>query len=275
MAKRGIRKHLKRLRAPKHWMLGKLGGIFATKPNQGPHKLRECIPLNIIIRNKLKLALNGREAKHIISAKEGNIAIDGKIRKDMKYPVGFMDVLTILKTKTNYRLLYDSKGRFGLHKISPSEAEFKLCKVKSRAMGAKGIPYIVTHDARTIRFPSPAIKAGDTIKLNLRNGEISDHIKFAEGNTVMISRGNNIGRVGTIVKIEKHDGGYDIIYIKDNLGKEFSTRVTNVFVIGGSKSEVSLMKSHNRLSIIEERELKTGRKGAANDNDDDEEEIEN
>lgn len=273
MAKRGIRKHLKRLRAPKHWMLGKLGGVFATKPNQGPHKLRECVPLSIIVRNKLKLALNGRETKLIINAKEGNIAIDGKIRKDTKYPVGLMDVLTLLKTKTNYRLLYDSKGRFGLHKISPSEAEYKLCQVKTRAMGAKGVPYIVTHDARTIRFPAPEIKAGDTIKINLRNGEVSDHYKFAEGHMVIISRGNNVGRTGTIVKIEKHDGAYDIIYIKDNLGKEFSTRASNVFIIGGNKSEVSLMKSHNRLSIIEERELKTSRKGAVEV--DDEEEAEN
>lgn len=273
MAKRGIRKHLKRLRAPKHWMLGKLGGIFATKPNQGPHKLRQCVPLSVIIRNKLKLALNGREVKHIVNSKDGNIAIDGKIRKDVKYPVGLMDVLTLLKTKANYRVLYDSKGRFGLHKISANEAEYKLCQVKTRAMGAKGVPYIVTHDARTIRFPAPEIKAGDTVKINLRNGEVSGHYKFAEGSNVIISRGNNVGRTGSIVKIEKHDGAYDIIYIKDNLGKEFSTRVTNVFIIGGNKNEISLMKSHNRLSIIQERDLKTSRTGAVEV--DEEEEAEN
>ena len=267
MAKRGVRKHLKRLRAPKHWMLGKLGGIWATKPSQGPHKLRECIPLNIILRNKLKLALNGRETKMIVCAKDGNIAVDGKIRKDFKYPVGFMDVLTIVKTKTNYRLLYDSKGRFGLHKISPSEAEYKLCKVKARAMGPKGIPYIVTHDGRTIRFPAPEIKANDTVRINLRNGEISDHYKFHEGSPVIINRGNNIGRTGTLLKVEKHDGAYDIIYIKDNLGKEFSTRSTNAFVLGGNKPEVTLMKSHNRLSIIDERNTKSGRKHAEVEDD--------
>lgn len=261
MAKRGVRKHQKRLSAPKHWMLSKIGGIWATKPSQGPHKLRESIPLSVILRNKLKLALNGREAKMIVYAKEGNIAVDGKIRKDHKYPVGFMDVLTILKTKQNYRLLYDSKGKFGLHKITPVEAEYKLCKVKARAMGNKGIPYIVTHDGRTIRFPNPDIKANDTVRINLRNGEVSDHYKFTEGSRVMINGGNNIGRTGSLVKTEKHDGAYDIIYIKDDLGKEFSTRISNVFIIGGNKNEISLMgKSHNRLTIIDERLVKTGRK---------------
>ena len=260
MAKRGVRKHQKRLSAPKHWMLSKIGGIWATKSSQGPHKLRESIPLNIILRNKLKLALTGREAKMIVNSKDGNIAIDGKIRKDHKFPVGFMDVLTILKTKVNYRLLYDSKGKFGLKKISSSEAEFKLCKVKARAMGSKGIPYIVTHDGRTIRFANPEIKANDTVRINLRNGEITDFYKFKEGCQVMINGGNNVGRVGTLIKVEKHDGAYDIIYVKDPNNKEFSTRVSNVFVIGNTKSEVSLLKSHNRLSIIEERALGTKRK---------------
>jgi len=45
MGYRGIRKHLKRLHAPKHWMLDKLGGVFAPKPSSGPHKTRECLPM--------------------------------------------------------------------------------------------------------------------------------------------------------------------------------------------------------------------------------------
>ena len=259
MAKKGIRKHQKRLSAPRHWMLSKVGGIWATKPSTGPHRLRECIPLSIILRNKLKLALTGREAKLIVNAKDGNIAIDGKIRKDFKFPVGFMDVLTIIKTKSYYRVLYDSKGRFGLHKISAGEAEYKLCKVKARAMGPKKIPYIVTHDGRTIRFPNPEIKAEDTVRINLRNGEVTDFYKFEEGCQVMIKGGNNIGRVATLIKVEKHDGSYNIIYCKDPLGNEFSTRIDNVFVIGKTKPEISLMKSHNRLSIIQEREIKNKR----------------
>lgn len=64
--------------------------IQAPKPSCGPHKLRECIPLNVLLRNKLKLALTGRETKLIVKSKEGNIAVDGKIRKDVSYPLGFM-----------------------------------------------------------------------------------------------------------------------------------------------------------------------------------------
>ncbi len=240
--------------------MSKVGGIWATKPSQGPHKLRESIPLNVLLRNKLKLALTAREAKLIILAKDGNIAVDGKVRKDYKYPVGFMDVITLVKTKTNYRLLYDVKGRFGLVKISPSEAEFKLCRVKRRAMGPKGIPYIVTHDGRTLRFPHPEIKQNDSVKLNLTTNEISAFYKFEVGCKVMITGGNNIGRTGTISRLEKHPGSYEIVHIKDENGLEFSTRLSNVFVIGTKSSEIALLKRHNYLSIIQEREQRNERR---------------
>jgi small subunit ribosomal protein S4e len=240
--------------------LSKVGGIWATKPSQGPHKLRESIPLNVLLRNKLKLALTAREAKMIILATEGNIAVDGKVRKDYKYPVGFMDVITLVKTKTNYRLLYDVKGRFGLAKISPSEAEYKLCRIKRRAMGPKGIPYVVTHDGRTIRFPHPDIKQNDSVKLNLRTNEIVTFYKFEVGCSVMITGGNNIGRVGTIVRLEEHPGSYEIVHVKDSNGQEFSTRLSNVFVIGQKTPEISLLKRHTYYSIIQERELRNSRR---------------
>lgn len=37
---RGPKKHLKRICTPKSWMMGKLGGLMAIRPSQGPHKLR-------------------------------------------------------------------------------------------------------------------------------------------------------------------------------------------------------------------------------------------
>ena len=42
---RGPKKHLKRIRAPKSWMMDKLGGVYTVRPATGPHKLRESIPI--------------------------------------------------------------------------------------------------------------------------------------------------------------------------------------------------------------------------------------
>lgn len=103
-------------------MLDKLGGKYATRPNQGPHKLRESIPLSILLRNRLRYALTGKDVYSIVKDKEGLIKIDGKIRRDPKYPLGIMDVVTIDKTGESFRILFDVKGRYQAHKIDAKEA---------------------------------------------------------------------------------------------------------------------------------------------------------
>mmetsp|Transcript_39146 Transcript_39146/g.76534 ORF Transcript_39146/g.76534 Transcript_39146/m.76534 type:complete len:87 (+) Transcript_39146:58-318(+) len=72
----GIKKHLKRLRAPKIWKLTKLGGIFAPNPKSGPHKKFESFPLILILRNRLKYALNNQEAVQILQQR--SIKVDKK-----------------------------------------------------------------------------------------------------------------------------------------------------------------------------------------------------
>jgi len=109
---RGPKKHLKRLNAPKSWMLDKLGGIFAPKPSSGPHKSRECLPLIILLRNRLKYALTKKEVQLILMQRL--IKVDGKVRTDSNFPAGFMDVIDIAKTDEKFRLLYDTKGRFAI-----------------------------------------------------------------------------------------------------------------------------------------------------------------
>ncbi|CAA6662378.1 unnamed protein product [Spirodela intermedia] len=260
---RGLKKHLKRLNAPRHWMLDKLGGAFAPKPSSGPHKARECLPLILILRNKLKYALTYRDVIAILMQRQ--VLVDAKVRTDKTYPAGFMDVISIPKTNENFRLLYDTKGRFRLHRIKDEEAKFKLCKVRSVQFGEKGIPYLNTYDGRTIRYPDPLIKANDTIKLDLENNKIVDFIKFDVGNVVMVTGGRNTGRVGLIKNREKHKGSFETVHIQDATGHEFATRLGNVFTIGkGSKPWVSLPKGKGvKQSIIEEARKRAAAAAAA------------
>lgn len=256
---RGPKKHLKRLAAPSSWMLDKLSGTYAPRPSPGPHKLRESLPLVIFLRNRLKYALTGREVTAIVMQRL--IKVDGKVRTDSTYPTGFMDTISIEKTGEHFRLLYDVKGRFTIHRITPEEASYKLLKVRRVALGAKGVPYVVTHDGRTIRYPDPAIKVNDTVKFDLEQGKITDFVPFETGNIVMITGGRNMGRAGVITHREKHIGGYDIVHVKDSLERTFATRISNIFVIGeGTKPWVSLPRGKGiKLTISEERDLRRKR----------------
>jgi small subunit ribosomal protein S4e len=182
--------------------------------------------------------LTGREVTSIV--KQRLIKIDAKVRTDPTYPTGFMgvfqvfvrnnfltvqsDVITIEKSGEHFRILYDVKGRFTIHRITRDEATYKLLKVRKVVIGAKGVPHIVTHDGRTIRYPDPLIKVNDTVKFDFEQGKITDYVKFDSGNIVMITGGRNMGRAGVIVHREKHIGGFDIVHVKDSLDRTFATR---------------------------------------------------
>merc|ERR1719374_64369 len=169
---RGPRKHMKRVAAPTHWMLDKLGGCYAPRPSSGPHKLRECLPLALFLRNRLKYALSYTEVKKILAQRL--VKVDGRVRTDHTYPAGFMDVIEMEKSGENFRLIYDVKGRYKVHRISKEEASYKLCIVKKVSVGPKGIPYLTTSDGRTIRYPDPLIKAQDCVKVDIASGKITD-----------------------------------------------------------------------------------------------------
>jgi len=253
---RGPKRHLKRLNAPKHWMLDKLGGVWAPRPSTGPHKLRECLPLIILLRNRLKYALNTKEVKYILMQRM--VKVDGKARTDKTYPAGFMDVVGLEKSNEFFRLLYDVRGRFAVHRVGAEEAKYKLCRVKQLEMGKKKVPYIVTHDGRTIRYPDPLVAVNDTVKVDIETNKCIDFVKFETGNLAMISGGKNTGRVGVIVSRERHQGSFDIVHVKDSAGHIFATRLGNVFVIGeGTTPAISLPKRKGiKQTILEERALR-------------------
>jgi len=204
------------------------------------------------------------------------VEVDRRIRTEINYPTGFQDVVTIPKTKDAFRVLYDVKGRFVLQTIEGDETNFKLCRVNQVRVGSKAsvgrnpfakgqlaaIPYAVTHDGRTIRYIDPIVKVNDVVKVDLKTGKVIGHLKFEVGNLSMITKGANTGRVGEVVRIEKHPGSYEIVHLRDKKGNNFATRVENVFMIGeatkeGVKSVITLPKGKGvQLSIMEERDLR-------------------
>lgn len=52
----------------------------------------------------------------------------------------------------------------------------------------------------------------------------------------MLTAGNNIGRIGILESVDKHPGSYDIAKVKDARGDRFSTRLSNIIVIGDGKT---------------------------------------
>ena len=238
MAKMGSRKHFKRFKAPKSWPIHPKEDKWTVKPAPGPHAIEESLSLLIVIRDILGLADNSREAKRIINT--GKVLVDGRVRKDYKFPVGFMDVIQIPKTGESYRILPDKKGRLITHPISEENVDFKLCKIRNKTTIKEGKTQLNLHDGRNL-IVDDSFSVGDILHLKVPDQEINDTFKFEEGAMVLVTGGKHIGEIGSITEININPSSNPNTVVIENSKKDsFITLKDYAFVIGKDEPAISL-----------------------------------
>jgi small subunit ribosomal protein S4e len=244
MANKGPRRHLKRLAAPANWQIPRKVHKFVVRPLPGPHAMSESLPLLLIVRDILKYADNAREAKKII--KMGKILVDGRKRKEHKFPVGLMDVVSIPDTNEHFRALFDEKGRIILR---PTEnPDVKLCRIKNKTVVKGGHIQLNLHDGRNhiVKVSNPTkaeedvYKTGDTVLLSVPEQDIKAHIPFEVGKLAYITGGKHVGEFARIVDIEKRVLYPDIITLENADGEKFKTIKDYVFVVGDEEPVIKL-----------------------------------
>lgn len=229
-------RHLKRLVAPRSWKIERKRTCWAIKPSPGPHPLKQAIPLGMVLRDYLKLCDSSPEARIIIG--KGDILIDGKKRKDYKYPCGFMDVISIPKMGEHYRLLLDQRGKICLVNIPPTNARWKLVRIEDKATIKGGKIQFNLHDGRNL-MAEAEYNTTDTLKISLPEQEVLDCFKLKKGNWVMIIGGKHQGKLATISKLKRIGSPQpNRVWLKAN--ESFSTIQPYVFVVGKEKPEVTL-----------------------------------
>jgi len=234
--------HLKRLRAPRFWKVKKKETKWVVSPRPGPHKKFESIPTLVLVRDILKLADTAKEAKTI--TKSGNILIDKKIRKDEKYPLGFMDSIEIPKLNKYYRVSVNKHG-LNIIDISSKESELKLCKIISKTILKKGKLQLNFHDGKNIlidlKKPKKDIyNTGDSILLKLPKLKIQDHFKLTKDMTAIITHGQNQGQIVKIKEIIRKATGEPTKIVCSQKDKEFESIKDYIFVIGKTKPVIKL-----------------------------------
>ena len=247
MARMGGKKHLKPYAAPAWWPVPVKERPWTVKPRPGPHPIERSIPLLILVRDVLGYAKTAREARKIIS--EGHIKIDGKIRRDHKYPVGLMDVVEIVDTGETFRVIPYPIKYYVLHPISKEEAEIKLCRIENKTTVKGGHIQLNLHDGRNIliRVKDPTNPEEDTfstlgtVKIRIPSQELLDYIGLEEGVIAIVSGGRNVGRVGRVISIHRGMRRFrSIATLEDTKGERFQTSLDYIFVIGKEEPMISL-----------------------------------
>ncbi len=206
---------------------------FIAMP-KGSFKMAMGMPLITVLKDVLKLVNTRKEGKRVLNTKE--ILVNGKRRKDEKFMIGLMDVLTIKDIGKSYRMLLDRNNILRLVPVAESEASVKLGKVTGKRAVKKGRIQLSLHDGRSL-LGLASHGTGDTIVLSLPKGEITQHLKLENGCQAYLIGGSNVGKVGVVGNIS---GDKVTVKIGDDT-VEAARRF--VFVVGKDKLVVKSLAS--------------------------------
>lgn len=247
MGSMGGSRHLKRLAAPWFYPVLRKEYKWVVKPSPGPHSLENSLPLLLVVRDVLKIVSTAREAAKLIAS--GVIKIDGVVRRDPKYPVGFMDVLEITSSSEIYRMVPYHVAYMKPHLIDPGEAGIKPLRIENKTTVKGGHIQLNLYGGYNVlvrvsdprRAEEDVYSTMDTVVVGIPEKAIRDHIRFSEGTLAIIVGGRNVGRVGRISKILRGMGRErTIVSLEDPSGHVFQTTADKVFVIGRDEPVISL-----------------------------------
>ena len=193
-------KKLKRQMAPMFWRINRKDKRFVITVRPGSHPKSRSIPSAVLLRDVLKCVNNLREAKSSIYG--GKVKVDGVIQKSLHHSIGLMDVIELEGTDDVYRLVPKNGQILVPIKIDGKEKSKKLVRVKSKTTISGGKTQLGFHDGRTI-ITDTYMNVNDVCVLQIPEQKILDVIKFEKNSQVIIIKGANAGRIGTINEIKE------------------------------------------------------------------------
>jgi len=229
--------HQKRISAPRSWPIEKKTHKFVAKPSPGPHSEENSLPLMVILRDMLKLASYAKWIKRILH--EGQVLVNGEVRKDHRFPVGIFDVVSIPTADQHYRILIDKKGRLTLKQTQ--DRNLKLCRISDKTTLRKGAIQLNLSDGLNL-IGTNEFKTGDSLVLSLPDRKIVKHIPRKQGSLAMIVGGSHSGELARLkeVKIIKSSKPNMVALTTLDGKEEFETIEDYVYIIGEEKPAIDL-----------------------------------
>lgn len=237
-----MKKHLKRLSAPRSWRIARKTAVWATKPAPGPHPGEMSVPVLGVLRDMLRVCDTAREARAILGTR--TVEIDGRVVTDPKFGVGVMDVLAVRETKEHYRMLIDVLGRLHLVPIQAGDAGWKLCRIENKTTVRGGKTQLNLHDGRNLVLPKSAHATGTTLKLEVPKQKVLEELPLAPGVVSLMIGGQHVGEIAHVERVERtRNPRANVVHFREG----FSTNIDKVFVIGRATPEIPIPE----VSVVE------------------------
>jgi small subunit ribosomal protein S4e len=199
-----VKSHLKTITVPKTWghVLRK-ATIYVTRPKPGPHTMDMSMSIASMLKN-IGVAQTTKEVRFMLQKKQ--VLVDSRRIKSHKFPVGFMDVLSLPLAKKNYTITIDNKGK--LQPVETSTDKSKTVQVRSRRMITGGKLQLNLADGRNIVTDKKDIKPGDSLTIEVPSQKISKHFPLKQGAEICLTGGKHVGDRGQVNEITGKDLTY-------------------------------------------------------------------
>lgn len=240
MGRKGPSRHMKREPSPRFWPVHRKEHVWSVRTRPGPHALKESLPLIVIVRDILRYAETGKEAKMLI--KQGRVNVDGMPRRDERYPVGAMDVVKLPDAKRLFRALPAYGGRLVLHSIEEEEASFKLCRIVKKTTLKGDRAQLNLHDGRNVipEGGGEGYKVNDSLQLKIPEQEVIGHISLKQGVLAMVTGGRSQGKLGVVTSLGPEPGWKRTATMRTAGGEEVRTLARYIFAVGSGEPLISL-----------------------------------
>ncbi len=240
-----MKRHMKRLAAPKTWPIKRKGKQrFITRPYlRAPFLI--SLPLTIVLRDLLGIAYNNKEVEYLVRNKK--VLINGKPRKNGKFLVTLFDVISFPQINKNYRLIIEKNKKINVVEIDESETDKKIIKIIRKQKVKGGKIQLTGLDSTNILLDNTNLKVGDSIIYNLKTKQIEKELPLTEGKYVYFYKGSNIANMGKIKKIIVPETVDSYGKIKKEVEVEteegiIKTSIANLIVVGDEKPEITIKK---------------------------------
>ncbi len=187
-----MKRHMKRQEMPKNWPVPRKGTAFVVKSNS------KGIPILVVLRDIMKIAKDRSEVKKAIHKKD--LIISGKPVNDEKKSLELFDVLTIVPSKKNYRLVLSKKGKYDVEEISEKDSKIKISKVIGKRLLKNKKVQLNMEDGRNY-LSDVKCSIGDSAVIDLEKKKISKVLPIKENSEVIVIGGKHAGLKGKITKI--------------------------------------------------------------------------
>ncbi len=230
-----VKRHLKRINAPRTWSLARKERTFTIRPHPGAQPLAATLPLSLFL-NMVGASASMRSTKYVLNHQD--VLVNGRRERRPEAAVGLFDVVSFPLTKSTFRLTINTRDTLVAIPVTGKDATTIPSKILSKTVLSGGKLQVGCHNGRTL-LTTETYAVGDTLLLGLDNNVLG-HEPLAPGATVFLTGGKHVGTTGVLVGIQDGKATVTVSGAQNAAGGTVETAQRHVFVLGKEKAAVKV-----------------------------------